>query len=102
MSRSTAIARYWRQVHAVERMTGTSSAIARRAVAALRDDRGWTTAAETARHPIVVQRTVDAIEAEEEAEPPDNPYRDLRDWIDAWDAYDGDYDYIEVETNADY
>ena len=89
--------RYWRQVHAIEAMTGTSSAIARRAVAQLREDREWSTAAETKRHPIIVARIVDALEKESKA-----PYRDLDDFLDAYDEWDGAYDDYDVETNADY
>jgi len=95
------IDRYWRQVHAVQSMTGTSSAIARRAVNALRSAREWDTAAETKRHPIVVARTVKELEEEDDKD--DGPeYEDLDDWIDSWEEWDGDIDYIEVETNADY
>jgi hypothetical protein len=91
------IDRYWRQVHAIESMTGTSSAIARRAVSMLRDDRDWSTAAETKRHPIVVARVVEALEQEAK-----QPYKDLDAFIDAYEDWDGDYDYFDVETNADY
>jgi hypothetical protein len=98
MNRKTA--GYWRQVHQVQSMTGTSSAIARRAVRIIRDAREWTTAAETSRHPIVVGRIVKEIEEEEEEE--GEPYRDLDDFIDAYEDWRGEYDVIEVETNADY
>lgn len=30
------------------------------------------------------------------------PYRDLSDYIRAYQNWDGEYDYIEVETSADY
>ena len=91
------IDRYWRQVHAIEDMTGTSSEIARRAVSALREDREWDTAAETRRHPIVVARIVDELEKESK-----EPYRDLDDFIDAYEEWDGAYEEFDVETNADY
>lgn len=91
------IDRYWRQVHAIEAITGTSSAIARRAVSLLREDREWMTAAETKRHPIVVARIVDQLEKEAK-----EPYRDLDAFIDAFESWDGDYDYYDIETNADY
>ena len=97
MKRNTA--RYWRQVRAVERMTGTSSAIARRAVAALRSARDWTTAAETARHPRIVARTVRELEKDTA---PEMPYTDLGDFLSTYDEWEGDYDYYDVETNADY
>lgn len=97
------IARYWRQVRSVQAMTGASSKDARRAVALLREERGWTTAAEIKRHPIIVSRAATATLAPPSDEPPrGKPYKDLNDWIESWEAYDGEYDYYEIETNADY
>lgn len=78
-------------------MTGTSSAVARRAVTRLRDERDYVTAAETKRHPRIVQRIVDEIEKELK-----EPYTDLDSFLDAYDDWDGDYDHYDVETNADY
>ncbi len=89
--------RYWRQVHAIEAMTGTTSAIARRAVAQLREEREWTSAHATRQHPIVVARVVAELEREAK-----EPYRDLDDFIDAYDEWDGAYDDFDIETSADY
>lgn len=94
-----ATAAYWRQVRAVQAMTGVSSAVARKAVAQLREDRGYVTAAETKRHPIIVGRTAASYEAPAEK---GKPYRDLDDWIDAYEDWEGDYEYYDIETNADY
>lgn len=94
-----ATARYWRQVHAVQHMTGSSSAVARSVVRTLREVRGYETAAETKRHPIIVKREVDAEQPPEEK---GKPYKDLDDWIDSFDAWEGDYEYYDIETNADY
>lgn len=94
-----ATAAYWRQVRAVQKMTGASSAVARQTVRQLREDRGYLTAAETKRHPIIVGRTAATYEAPAEK---GKPYRDLDDWISTWEEYEGDYEYYEVETNADY
>jgi hypothetical protein len=108
---NAATARYWRQVRAVQRMTGASSAVARRAVSSLRESRGYTTAAETARHPIVVQRTTSDVERTIQrdraidVEPPPvtaKPYANLDDWISSWESWEGDYDYYEIESNVDY
>jgi hypothetical protein len=92
-----AIDRYWRQVRAIESMTGASSAIARRAVTRLRDERDYATAAETRRHPRIVARVVTEILEETK-----QPYRDLDDFLDAYDEWDGEYEIYDVETNADY
>lgn len=78
-------------------MTGSSSATARKVVAQLREDRGYETAAETKRHPIIVGRTAESVQEQEKA-----PYKDLDDWIDSFDAWEGEFDYYEIETNADY
>lgn len=34
--------------------------------------------------------------------PTARPYRSLDDFIAAYDEWEGDYDYYEIETNADY
>lgn len=78
-------------------MTGASSAVARQAVRSLRA-RDITTAAATSKHPRITSRAVSAIEPP----PSGKPYKDLDDWIETWDAYDGDYDYEDYETSADY
>jgi len=117
---------YWRQVRAVQKLTGTSSAIARRVVRSLRESRGYRTAAETMRHPIVVRRSTGAVErtvsgtmepgggggagrragrgSEDVGEPPkvSKPYASLDDWIATWESWEGDYDYYEIESNVDY
>jgi len=95
---NTATARYWRQVHKVQSMTGASSAIARTAVRSLRA-RDITTAAATARHSRMTSRIVNSLAIEPL---PGKPYRDLDDWIETWDAYDGEYEYDDYETSADY
>lgn len=94
-----ATAAYWRQVRAVQQMTGVSSAVARKAVAQLREDRGYVTAAETKRHPVIVRRSAESIKPAAEK---GKPYKDLDDWIGSWNEWEGDYEYYEVETNADY
>lgn len=113
-NRASSVKAYWRQVHAVQAMTGTSSAQARRAVTLLRAERGYRTAAETKRHPVIVNRASKATESKRRGrrdrgvvEPPPEPpvkptYRDLSDWISTFDEWEGDYDYYEIETNADY
>jgi len=95
-----ATARYWRQVHKVQSMTGASSAVARQAVKTLRA-RDITTAAATARHARITSRAVKSIDVAEPSRP-GKPYRDLDDWIDSWEDYEGDYDYEDYETSADY
>lgn len=94
-----ATARYWRQVRAVQAMTGASSSVARSIVRDLREVRGYQTAAETKRHPIIVGRTAAPYEAPAEK---GKAYRDLDDWISTYEDWEGDYEYYEVETNADY
>lgn len=118
-SASSGIKAYWRQVRAVQSLTGASSAVARRTVATLRSERGYRTAAETKRHPIIVSRAAEkAVEPPKRGgggrkrpppepppgEPPIRPkrYRDLDDWIDTWNGWEGEYDEYDIETNADY
>jgi hypothetical protein len=118
---------YWRQVRAVQALTGASSGTARRAVALIRSERGYRTAAETKRHPVVTARLTKAVAArpvsqppgpsttggrrggrrQEPQEPPEappisKPYRSLDDWVEAWEEWEGDYDYYEIETAVDY
>ena len=129
-ARSAGLRRYWRQVHAVQRRTGDTSARARRIVVTLRA-RGIATAYATRQHPRIVARLSRQIAAlptvpptparparrprtaqdEPETTTPSYPadreppaaYADLDDWIDAWESYEGDdYEDIDVETNADY
>jgi len=100
-----AVARYWRQVRAVQAMTGARSAEARRVVRALRAERGYQTAAETRRHPIVVTRAHRAERAAPTGREPvaeTGAYRSLHDWIETYDAWDGETEPIEVEVNSDY
>jgi hypothetical protein len=92
-----ALDRYWKQVHAIERMTGTTSAIARSAVTQLRKDRNWTSARETRNHPRVIAKLVRELERQERA-----PYKDLDDFIDSFESWDGEFDSYDIETSADY
>lgn len=111
------IAAYWRQVHAVQRMTGSTSALARRAVTRLRAERGYLTAAETKRHPRIVgriarevgrtvrtttPRTRAVLPVTTEGSGVRAAYRDLDDWIETWEPWDGSYETLDVETNVDY
>lgn len=95
--RSAALKAYWRQVHEVQRQSGTSAADARRAVAILRSDYGVRSAHATkgvTREGLSMVR-----EAVEKARA---PYKDLDDWSRSYDEWDGDYVEYDVETGVDY
>ena len=99
------LAAYWRQVHAVQAMTGARSAEARRVVRALRAERGYQTAAETRRHPVVVGRAHRAERAAPTGQEPvaeTGAYRSLRDWIETVETWTGETEPIEVDINSDY
>lgn len=89
------MARYWREVRAVQALTGAQSRDARRAVRDLRT-RGIATATDAKRHPRIVQTAVDAAIAARQG-----PYTGLADWLDAWDAWDGEYDEYDIESGVD-
>ena len=127
---STGLRSYWRQVHAVQRITEVSTPIARATVRALRA-REIRSAYATTQHPIITARAARAIATTsvtptfaaaiaDMAEPPDTasyatyadapePPGDLDD-LDEFERIsdhfdDGtfdDYDDIETEANADY
>ena len=92
------IARYWRQVHEVQRQTHVSARIARQAVRAIRDTREITSAHATKQHPRIVARIVrDILEAEEPL--PGKPYTDLDEFVSVYEAWDGDYEEYTVEAS---
>ena len=100
-----AVARYWRQVRAVQAMTGARSLEARRVVRALRAERGYQTAAETRRHPVIVNRAHRAERAAPTGREPvaeTGAYRSLRDWIETVESWEGDTEPMEVDVNSDY
>lgn len=99
-------ARYYAQVRAVRALTGADYPTARAAVKALRA-RDITTATATRAHPRVTARTVrDVTRVRVTRERPDvtspDRIRSLDDWSEAWEEYDGEYDYWDVDTSADY
>lgn len=90
--RSDALKTYWRQVHEVQRQHAVSVSDARATVALLRES-GIRTAAATKRSEGNVAAAVAAVHA---------PYTSLDDWIDSFEDWDGDYEYYDIETGADY
>ena len=99
-SRSKSLARYWRQVREVRRLTKTDTRTARTAVRVLRS-RGIMTAHATKIQKRSTVRTTRAIEREQPAAA-GKPYRDLDDFLDDYGQWDGYFDVYEVDTSADY
>lgn len=108
MSRATALARYWRQVHQVQKMTGTNSRDARAVVRTLRDTRGFTSANATRQHPFIVRELVRqqgrerARQDAREGVAPEKPKT-----LDRWrslvdDGYYDEYPEFDLEGAWDY